>query len=208
MNSSRWFARFLTFALITSALGFSAGLSPALAQCSCGSGDNLFSQTIIAIDGDMTDWGAPIADLDNNNCDPLTVNDRDYPQSAQTPGRDLTQMTFTWNSTNYFVYTGRAGSSNNQQRFLYYADLSNDGKMQTGEPVFVAAWTGSNQNVSLERYWYRELTAGGDSMTDGSGYADGWTLPGTVAGGIGGIGSGRGSADASPWSSACRGPSS
>lgn len=59
--------------------------------------------------------------------------DRDAP--VQSTGRDITHFAYTWDATNIYLFTERVGSSNNTQSFVYYADIDNDGLMETGEPV-------------------------------------------------------------------------
>ena len=141
------------------------------------------------MDGDMTDWANVLSDPDNNSCDGATDNsgttyepqpDLDAP--VQSTGRDLSHFAFSWDSSYVHAYTARSASSANVQRFIYYADTDNDGLMETGELVIVAQWKGSNRNVELFLGAYNEVTAGGDAMVDGSGYADGYSLPGTATG--------------------------
>lgn len=156
------------------------------AQCDCDSGDGVFTtHTGVTIDGLFLDWAVIHADDDNNACDGggLTVApqpDLDYP--VQSTGRDLVHFAYTWDDTHVQAYTERMASTSNVQRFIYYADTDNDGTMDTGERVIVAAWKGSNRRVELFLGTYQQATAGGDPMVDGGGFADGYTLPGTVVG--------------------------
>jgi len=156
----------------------------AFAACDCGYGDGQFTlDQGIVIDGSVGDWTAVLADLDNNACDGGSPDiepqpDRDTP--VQSTGRDLIHFAHTWDSTGVYTFTERVGSSANIQRFIYYADTDNDGLMQTGEPVIVAQWQGSNRSVRLYLGNYVESSPGGDSMVDGSGYGDGYMLPGTA----------------------------
>lgn len=152
--------------------------------CGCGFEDGIFTiDQPMTIDGNMSDWAVILADPDNNACDggdpadPLV--DRDSPGPA---GQDIIRFTYTWNTDGVYLYTERTGSSANIQNFVYYTDTDNDGYMETGEPVFVAVWKGSNRNVKLYLGTYVENVAGGDLMVDSDGYADGYTLPGTVSG--------------------------
>ena len=152
------------------------------AQCSCGYGDGRFTiNSGISIDGSFTDWSTVLADLDNNSCDGYNgINDRDG--TVQSTGRDLVRFAYTWNSTGVQAYTERYGSPSNTQSFIYYADANNNGKMQTGERVIVALWKGNTGDVGLYYGAYVAVASGGDSMVNAGGYADGYTLPGTVAG--------------------------
>jgi uncharacterized repeat protein (TIGR01451 family) len=169
--------------------------------CQCAFGDGLFTLAApgsITLDGAFGDWGAIFADTDNNTCDGPSHNDggnplgppildRDAP--VQSTGRDVTHFAYTWESgtldPNSFIYifTERSGSASNTQSFAYYADVNNDGLMQTGEPVIGVTWKGSNQNVNVLLYSYQAVAGGGDTMLDGGGLADGFGLPGTLSGG-------------------------
>jgi uncharacterized repeat protein (TIGR01451 family) len=154
------------------------------ALCNCGYGDGRYTlNQNIVIDGEVGDWANVLADPDNNVCDGGSPNiepqpDRDAP--VQSTGRDLIQFSYTWDDSGMYTYTERVGSTANVQRFIYYADADNDGFMETGEPVILAEWKGANRRVELYVGSYVESSAGGDSMVDGGGYADGHTLPGTV----------------------------
>ncbi|MDZ4804539.1 MAG: hypothetical protein SGI90_06750 [Candidatus Eisenbacteria bacterium] len=160
------------------------GVGSAIAVCVCGYGDGFFTtHTNIVIDGSMVDWATVLLDTDNTSCDGATPNvppqpDRDAP--VQSTGRDLSQFTYTWNGTHVQTQTVRAASSTNVQRFIYYADLDNDGFMETGERVIVAGWKGSNRNVELYLGHYVASAPAGDPMVDTNGFADGYTLPGRV----------------------------
>ncbi len=155
------------------------------AACVCGYGDGKFTTVSageILIDGTMADWGNVLADLDNNSCDDqgteLPSADRDYP--VQSTGRDLIHFAYTWDDTNIYAYTERSGSASNKITFVYYADTDNDGIMESGEPVVLVEWQGNTRNINLSIADYAAANAGGDPMTDGNGYSDGYTLPGTL----------------------------
>ena len=153
--------------------------------CSCGFDDGEFTlNQSIVLDGCFDDWSAVLSDPDNNTCDgPYDIDgpliDRDAP--VQGSGRNLVHFAVTWDNNNFYVYTTRAGSSgSNIDRFIYYADVNNDGLVQTGEPVLLVEWKGSNRRV--KGYWglYSASDPLGDSMVNSLGFADGYTLPGTV----------------------------
>ena len=152
------------------------------AVCSCGFGDGFFTLATINVDGNMADWAAVYADIDNNVCDGPSggLTDRDAP--VQSTGRDLTHFAYTWDSTNVYLFTERFGSSSNIQSFAYYADIDNDGLMETGEPVIGVTWQGNTQIINVYTFTYVSLAPGGDPMVDGSGLGDGYTLPGSFAG--------------------------
>jgi uncharacterized repeat protein (TIGR01451 family) len=151
------------------------------AVCTCGFGDGQFTQVTISVDGNMADWAPVHADTDNNVCDgPANgLLDRDAP--IQSTGRDLTHFAFTWDATNIYLFTERAGSNSNTQTFVYYADIDNDGLMETGEPVIGVTWRGSSRRVNVYTFTYVAQAGGGDTMTDGAGFSDGYTLPGSFA---------------------------
>lgn len=154
--------------------------------CDCGYEDGAFTvDQNIVIDGSMGDWADVLADPDNNVCDGGSSNiepqpDRDAP--VQSTGRDLIQFSYTWDSEGVYTYTERVGSTSNVQRFVYYADTDNDGLMETGEPVIVVQWKGSNRDVRVYLGTYVAVAPSGDSMVDGGGYADGYSLPGSAVG--------------------------
>jgi gliding motility-associated-like protein/uncharacterized repeat protein (TIGR01451 family) len=156
-------------------IGMSFSLS---VSCACGFGDGLLTEVSITVDGDISDWALPLSDLDNNACDPADDSDRDYP--VQSTGRNLVRNSITYDDVNLYMYTQRTGQPNNTQNFLYYADTNLDGLMQTGEPVVVARWQGSNTRVFLELHTYQSVDPAGDRMLDQDGYGDGYTLPGVL----------------------------
>lgn len=151
------------------------------AVCTCGFGDGQFTQTTINVDGDLSDWVAVHGDPDNNVCDGPSggIPDRDSP--IQSTGRDLTHFAYTWDGDNIYLFTERFGSSSNIQSFVYYADINNNGLMETGEPVIGVTWKGSNRQVNVYIFSYVSLAPGGDFMADSGGYGDGYTLPGSFA---------------------------
>lgn len=161
----------LLFALAAPAAGW--------AQCVCGFGDGQFTLATMSIDGDTADWAPIHADVDNNVCDGPSggLADRDAP--VQSTGRDLTHFAYTWDNTNIYLFTERTGSASNIQSFAYYADVDNDGFMETGEPVIGVTWRGSNRRVEVYIFTYQAVAPGGDPMGDGNGFGDGYTLPGS-----------------------------
>ena len=160
-----------------------AAMSPmvAYAVCTCGFGDGAFTLATISVDGNLADWAPVHADPDNNVCDGPSgsLTDRDAP--VQSTGRDLTHFAFTWDATNIYLFTERFGSASNTQSFVYYADIDNDGLMETGEPVIGVTWRGSNRRINVYVFSYVAQATGGDSMVDGGGFGDGHTLPGSFA---------------------------
>jgi len=151
------------------------------AQCICGFGDGQFTLAPVNVDGNIADWAPVHADPDNNVCDgPANgLIDRDAP--VQSTGRDLTHFAFTWDLNNIYLFTERVGSAKNVQNFVYYADIDNDGLMETGEPIVGASWQGNNRRVSIYVFTYVAQAPAGDPMVDGMGFGDGYTLPGSFA---------------------------
>ena len=160
----------------------SAEVTPPLAggSCSCGYQNGVPTQSSIALDGSMADWNTVRSDPDNVACDGIAASDRDAP--VQSTGRNLAEFTFTWDGAYLYAYTGRAASDNNIDKFIYYADTDNDGLMETGEPVLVARWRGTNRSVDLFYGSYNAANSGGDALEDGAGFADGYDMPGTISG--------------------------
>ena len=155
---------------------------PALlyAACTCGFSDGMFTLKTITLDGNMSDWATVLADTDNNTCDgPINgLVDRDAP--VQSSGRDIVHFSFTWDAAGVYLYTERVGSASNVQRFIYYADTNNDGTQDTGEPVIGVNWQGSNRLIEVYNFNYLAInTINGDPLVDASGFADGYTLPGS-----------------------------
>jgi len=166
-------------------IGAMASPVAALAVCTCGFGDGLFTQVTISVildNGDVSDWAAVHADPDNNVCDGPAGGLTDRDPTPQSTGRDLSHFAYTWDNTNVYLFTERVGSSNNTQSFAYYADIDNDGLMETGEPVIGVAWSGNNRRISVFNFTYVADAPGGDPMVDVNGFGDGYTLPGSFAG--------------------------
>lgn len=184
------------FALLA-ALAIATAFAPvagAASSCTCGFSDGKFTLATITIDGastgasgPLTGWDTVKADTDNNVCDanstgsPTELGGADgIADQPQALGRDLTWFSFTWNATNIFFFTERAGNSNSIQRFVYYGDTNNNGLMEQGERVIQVEWNGSNRLVKIYRASYNAVAIGGDGLADTSGVADGYILPGTL----------------------------
>ena len=150
-----------------------------LAPCECGYGNGMPLQTAISIDGNMVDWASVLSDLDNSACDAADSTDLDY--KVQSTGRNLVRISFTYNATNFYMFTQRTGQNNNTQTFIYYCDADNDGLVEAGEPVIAALWQGNNGTVDMEMYAYQPDDPAGDPLVDADGYADGYSMPGTLS---------------------------
>jgi hypothetical protein len=155
-------------------------VDPSASSCTCGFDDGLYTRATITADGDISDWATVLSDSDNISCDEVGSADRDYP--VQSTGRDLLKFAFTWDSNGAYAFTERLASRSNIQKFIYYLDKDNNGLMETGEPVIVARWNGSNRNVALYLGTYVPAASGGDPLEDAAGFADGYSLPGTLTG--------------------------
>jgi len=171
--------------ILTALFLFFVGPSSVHAACDCGNGDGQPLLTTINIDGVFNDWATVLTDEDNIVCDGPNIDSFDNPLAdldvpVPAKGRDMTEFAFTWDGTNLYLYTARTGSSKNTQNFIYYADIDNDGLMETGEPVIGANWKGSNRDVTVSLGTYQAVAASGDPMVDQNGFGDGYTLPGTV----------------------------
>lgn len=130
----------------------------------------------ITVDGSMADWAEVLADPTQNATD--GVPDKDAP--VPTTGRDLESFAWTFDATYLYLYTARAGSDANRQRFWFYLDTNDNQRMNTGEPVILVSWFGSNRRTDIERHSYVAVSPSGDMMTSATGQADGFTVPGTT----------------------------
>lgn len=173
--------RFLT-ALLPALLGL-ALLLPASAQAA------LITRTI-TLDGTFTDWDGsgglytPAGNLltnsgqFSNDCQSAAACERDG--TLGSTGRDLRAFAFTWDSAYLYFYLERWDNSNNVTDWWFYMDSNGDQKMNTGEKVMRVKWTGSNRSTTVTLLNYTAATAGGDVMVNGSGFADGYSMPGSV----------------------------
>jgi len=148
--------------------------------CTCTGGNGQFTLSPITTDGNFSDWGPVLADPDNNACDGPAGGLTDLDAPVQSTGRDLVRFAYTWNNTYYSAFTERVGSSNNIDKFIYYADTDLDDLMETGEPVVAVRWKGTNRNVQVYLGDYVAIAPGGDPLEDGGGNADGYAMPGTI----------------------------
>jgi len=136
--------------------------------------------TSITVDGNMSDWTAVKADPFQFAMDGPAggLIDRDAPVGST--GRDLTAFAWTWDASSLFFYVARAASDSNRQRWWFYLDLNEDGKMSSTEYVVGVSWQGSNRATETTLYRYGAVSPAGDSLGDAAGFADGWDLPGSV----------------------------
>ncbi len=147
-------------------------------DCLCGYDNGRYTERTITVDGDMSDWGPVVTDMDNNACDGASTDDLDYP--VQSTGRNLIHAAACYDDTYFSMYTRRVGSSKNTQTFVYYADTNNDGFMEYGETAIVAQWKGNKGTVTLGLYGYDDLGTGPHALLDENGYSDGYSMPGNL----------------------------
>jgi len=154
----------------------------AMAACVCGGGDGLLTvDQAMAIDGLFTDWAVIHADVDNNVCDSTDNQPGERDGDIQSTGRDVVHFSFTYDNNYVYLFTERAGSSQNTQKFLYYADVNNDGFMQEGEPIIGVEWQGNQALIDIRILSYDAVDdVNGDSMIDTAGFGDGYALPGKI----------------------------
>jgi uncharacterized repeat protein (TIGR01451 family) len=135
----------------------------------------------ITIDGNLADWTDVLADPLQTALDGPAggLLDRDAP--VPTTGRDLTTFAWTYDDKHLYFLVGRVASSSNIQRFWFYLDLDEDGLLESWEPVLLVEWRGSNRRTDTSLWRYTPVSPGGDPLADGSGFADGWTIPGAVS---------------------------
>lgn len=136
--------------------------------------------TGITVDGDMSDWSAVLADSFQSAQDGPAGGLADLDAPIQSTGRDLSRFAWTYDGGYFYLYVGREASTSNVQLFWYYIDVDGDGRMESGEPVIGVNWKGSNRSTITSHYTYLAASAGGDSLGDPAGYADGFTMPGTI----------------------------
>jgi hypothetical protein len=183
---------FTLFAAVVYCLSFSRS---AFSQCNYSSGANGLATAMsapIIIDGSMNDWLTYLNDPDNNSYDNTNSIDLDAPISDA--GRDLTRFTFTEDANNLYIYLQRAGSTNNSVDIIYYADINNNGVMESREPVIHMNWGGSNGNVTVSIYDYVPSLLG--TLNSITLNLDGLPLMGTLSyRGSAGSAVGEGSAD-------------
>jgi len=137
--------------------------------------------TTITLDGDMADWATVLADPYQKSSDGPAAGapaDRDAPVGST--GRDLTGFAWTWDDTYLYFYVSRVASDSNRQRFWYYIDTNEDGRLGTGEYVVGVSWFGNTRRTEIERYRYNAISGTGDVLGDAGGYSDGYDMPGSV----------------------------
>lgn len=202
----------LVIAGLSSSGAFAGPYTPQYPNCSCTrSGTPTIPYTIVTGDtavtgGALLDWGyadfnparpggaltqnpsSPLANPRNSACD--LVDGAGDPDSAaiNSDGRDLVWFAYTWDNTNLAMFTKRAGTSSAQQFFIYFADIDSDELMETTDRIIVAEWKSGGVTTSI--WTYNPATPGGDPMTNVSGDADGYTMPGTWGTNLGAAGTG------------------
>ena len=153
------------------------------------------------------DWGT-VTDVTNNSGqfttdaqyqNPCTASpaDLDCSESAAGVGRDLRKFSYTWDSTNLYMYVERFSSATSANDWWFYIDSDNDGLMESGETVLNVSWTGANGKTARQLWTYNPARPAGDPLTcpnDGGlnsfpaycpsvGEGDGYDMPGTLTAG-------------------------
>ena len=153
------------------------------------------------------DWGT-VTDVTNNSGQfttdaqyqsPCTATpaDLDCSASAAGVGRDLRKFSYTWDSTNLYMYVERFSSATSANDWWFYIDSDNDGLMEAGETILNVSWTGANGKTARQLWTYNPSRAGGDPLTCpalgtnsvADGYCpvadkgDGYDMPGSLTAG-------------------------
>jgi uncharacterized repeat protein (TIGR01451 family) len=163
--------------------------------------DNSTTPTVVSDWGTVTDVISNPGQFTTDNqfqspC-PATPADLDCSASAAGVGRDLRRFSYTWDSTNLYMYVERFTSSTSKNDWWFYIDSDNDGLMETGETVLNVAWTGANGKTVRQLWSYNSSRAAGDPLTcpafgansNNTGYCpvigegDGYDMPGTISAG-------------------------
>ncbi|MDH3626158.1 MAG: hypothetical protein OES25_00705 [Acidobacteriota bacterium] len=136
--------------------------------------------TSITIDGNMSDWSSVLANPSQVSLDGPAGTNPDLDAPIQSTGRDLSAFAWTYDSSYFYMYVRRVGSSKNRQEFWFYLDLNGDQLMQSGEKVFHVSWWGKNRKTVSEIHNYVAVAGAGDPLVGGGGMADGYTMPGSI----------------------------
>lgn len=141
--------------------------------------------TTIAVDGDLADWNEVLTNPENQGRDGdgsslgcSGSSDRDCPVASGED--DLSRLAWTWDSQNLYVLIERFEPGAGPRTVLLYVDADDDGRMETGEKVAVIPLSDLIPTDSFDLYAYGASQAFGDPVTDAAGFADGYTLPGTL----------------------------
>lgn len=134
----------------------------------------------IAVDGNLSDWTDVLAEPFQHAYDGPAAGLVDLDAPVPSTGRDLTEFAWTYDDAYLYLCVSRVGSLSNRQLFWFYIDANENGLMESGEPVVSVSWFGSSRRTDIELYRYSAAAGGGDPLGSPAGYADGWTMPGTV----------------------------
>jgi len=161
-----------------------------LALANPGSGIGLPTLVTITIDGNLADWKPVLSNPVNVTHDGdgssfgaacIGSTDKDCEVKGGT-GRDLLTFAWTYDSDNIYLLIERWGSSSNIIRFFFVMDLDADGYAQDTDRVLLVEWSGVKEffDAMLCSYIPDPVGSGSDPLTDPAGYADGWTMPGSI----------------------------
>ena len=219
---------FAALAVLILPLGALAQVCPYGNGGGTGSGGGGATLLTITVDGNPADWGPVLANagqvtFDGEWANCATSTDRDYVINPGPPrtcasrsigGRDLAQFSWTFDSTNVYLYVKRFGSASNTQTFYFYMDTNSNQRMNTGEKVYQVQLSGSNRRTDGTLYNYAAIDGtNGDPLVAPAGstypgYADGYIIVGSITGGTviysnvtGGFSDGTGFEARIPWTS-------
>ncbi len=138
----------------------------------------------ININGNMQDWSEVLTNPNNVTIDGASATncanstDKDCP--VQSTGKDMVKFAWTYDSTNIYLYVERVGSSSNVQNFFFIMDVGQDKYANSTDFVLHVSYQGSNRSTNLTLYKYSPLNPSGDPLVNGSGFADGYDMPGSL----------------------------
>ncbi|MBA3980389.1 MAG: hypothetical protein C0462_07275 [Alcanivorax sp.] len=139
----------------------------------------------ISIDGNMSDWYAPVnitahPGQFSEDCRGDISPSCDLDAPVQSTGRDLRKFSYTWDQQYLYFYVERWASATNTTNWLFYLDENSNGLMEAGERILRVDWSGSNRRTNAYLCPYYPANPSGDPLVSPvSGAGDGYTLPGT-----------------------------
>jgi len=143
------------------------------------------TRTTIILDGSLDDWQTVLAnplnsvfDSDGSSIPCGDSSDRDCIVPSSTS--DLKAFAFTWDDQNLYILVRRFLQANNKT-FTVYLDRDDDGLMEVSDDLVLDhLFKASQDTIQPSKHQYNPLNGGGDPMVDALGFADGYTLPGSL----------------------------
>lgn len=149
----------------------------------------------ISIDGDLSDWSEVLAnpanvshDGDGSTLACAQSTDRDCPVPGG-PAFDLSRFAWTWDATNLYLYAEVLGGIDTSRFVAVYLDVNGNGVLGTNDRIFEIRLRSATADCPTELFGYSPANPGGDPLTDGAGFADGFDMWDRAAG-MGGAGVG------------------